>query len=500
MDDSLEANLEELKRRMHASPDLIVRRFELGSDHRVEIAVAYIENLVADEKVNKFVMDALLRNSEAHRTITLDTAFDWIKENALASGEAKVSTGWDSLLMGLLSGNTVVFVEGWNETVLAHTAHLVNRSVEEAGTEVAIRGPRDSFIEAIQTNISLIRRRIKSPDLRLETLRLGKVSRTEVAIMYIQGIANTKMVAEVRKRIKRIEIDGMLEGGMIEEFIEDKTFTLFPTIYYSERPDTISANLLEGRVAVIVDGTPFVLIAPTTFAQFFHSADDYYQRFDIATFLRFLRVATYGIATLGPSIYIALTTFHHEMVPIALLLSLAAQREGVPFPAVVEAMIMEIIFEFLREAGVRMPRIVGGAVTVVGAVVLGQAVVEAGLVSQAMVIVVSLTAVSSFAVPATHIQPSSRLLRFLFMISAATLGFFGMMVVMIGVLAHMCSLRSFGVPYLKPFAPFILSDHKDTLFRFPIWAHRKRPLWTSEKPERIEKGQSPTPPSSDGES
>ena len=235
-----------------------------------------------------------------------------------------------------------------------------------------IRGPKDSFSESIGTNISLVRRRIKSPNLWLENMKIGNVTQTDVAIMYIKGIVSDSIVEELKQRLHAIEIDSILESCYIEELIQDQTFTPFPTVYNTERPDVVAGNLLEGRIAIYVDGTPFVLIVPTVFAQYFQSAEDYYHRFDIGIFVRLLRYIGFFISLLGPSIYVAAITFHQEMIPTTLLNSLAAQREGIPFPAFVEALLMEGSFEVLREAGVRMPRAVGQAVSIVGApVVLG---------------------------------------------------------------------------------------------------------------------------------
>jgi spore germination protein KA len=280
--------------------------------------------------------------------------------------------------------------------------------------------------------------------------------------------------------------------------IQDETFTPFPTIYNTERPDAACAALLEGRIVIMVDGTPFVLIAPAVFVQFFQSSEDYYQRADISTSLRFLRFFSFFLALLTPSVYIAVTTFHQEMIPTDLLISLAAQREGVPFPAVVEAIVMEITFEILREAGVRMPRAVGSAISIVGALVLGQSAVEAGIVSASMVIIVSLTAISSFVCPSFNMAISIRLLRFLFMIAAATFGLFGISIGIIIMVAHLASLRSFGVPYLSPMAPFIPAVQKDVLVRAPIWAMFTRPRFISQSDVDREDTSSPKPPNQSG--
>ena len=270
-----------------------------------------------------------------------------------------------------------------------------------------------------------------------------------------------------------------MESANIEEFIQDSQLTVFPTVFNTERPDTVAAGLLEGRIAILVDGTPFVLMVPALFTEFFQSSEDYYQRTVMASLIRLLRFVAFGVSVLVPALYISLITFHHEIIPPALLISLAAQREGVPFPAFVEAIIMEITFEILREAGLRMPRAIGSAMSIVGAFVIGTAAVEAGFISAAMVIVVSITAISSFVSPSYDIAIAGRILRFIFMALAASFGLYGILIGFIALVLHVCSLSSFGVPYMTPLAPLNLTGLKDSIVRFPIWILLTRPPYIS---------------------
>jgi spore germination protein KA len=286
---------------------------------------------------------------------------------------------------------------------------------------------------------------------------------------------NAEVLKEVRQRLGRINIDAVLESGYIEELIQDKALTPFPTVNNTERPDALAAGILEGRVAIMVDGTPFALLVPALFLQFFQASEDYYQRADFATLLRVLRFLSFFISLLGPSLYIAITTFHQELLPPELLIRLVAAREGVPFPAFIEALIMEITFEVLREAGVRMPRAIGQAVSIVGTLVIGQAAVEAGIISPSMVIVVSLTAISNFVIPSFNMGIAVRILRFPIMFLAASFGLFGIVISLFAIVLHLCSLRSFGVPYMSPFASFNWDDQKDSIFRLPQWAQYARP-------------------------
>lgn len=478
----LKENLQQIRKQLGNSPDVKIREFEIAS--QIQAAAVFVDNLTDRKLVDDFVMRSLMVDT-AHETLknmaSDKNIVDFIINNVLTLGEVQVIKNWNELMIAFLSGETVILINSSAEAISGDTKGGVVRAVTEPSSQVVIRGPKDGFTESIATNVSLIRHRIKSPDLWLEPMRIGNVTQTTVAIMYIKGIVNDQLVQEVKQRLNDIQIDGILESGYIEELIQDRPYSPFPTVYNTERPDSVAGNLLEGRISILVDGTPFVLILPSTFFMYFQSVEDYYQRFDIGIAIRLLRYVSLFISLLGPSIYIAAITFHQEMIPTPLLISLAAQTEGVPFPAFVEAFLMEASFEILREAGVRMPRAIGQAVSIVGALVLGQAAVEAGIISSAMVIVVAITGIASFVTPAFNMAISIRLLRFLLMFFAATFGFYGLAIIMIIMIAHLCSLRSFGVPYMAPLAPFIPADQKDAILRLPLWTFLTRPRLISQK-------------------
>ncbi|ANC76511.1 hypothetical protein ABE65_006735 [Fictibacillus phosphorivorans] len=457
--------------------DLIVREFEFELEHKVTATLLFLEEMNDTQILNEFILLPLMSLSSHKQSspVPVDHALHYIKQNALALGRVLDVETEDELVEGLLAGFSVLLVEGNTKGLKLGTTGGKVRGIEEPSSEVVIRGPKDSFTESIKTNISLIRRRVRSKDIRVEKFKIGEVTHTDVAIVYLENIANPLLIKEVKERIEGVKTDGLLESGQLEEFIQDETVTVFPQFLNTERPDVVIGNLLEGRVGIIINGTPFVLIAPAQFIQFFQSSEDYYMRYDISTFLRLLRFSVFIISLIAPSIYIALTTFHQAMIPTTLLFGIAAQREGVPFPAIAEALVMEITFEILREAGIRMPRAVGVAVSIVGALVLGQAAVQAGLVSPAMVIVVGITAVASFAIPSFAVATSARLLRFPLMLISSVFGFYGLTLALIVIIAHLSSLRSFGYPYLSPFAPIQTEDLKDSLFRFPIKKLFKRP-------------------------
>lgn len=499
IDCSLSANLEIIKQKTGNSSDVVTRTLKIGTNSEIRTAVIYVDGIVNDQSINDFLIESLMKDHDLLEKLTRQNALEIITETVIALGSVKLVSEWNELLLSLMSGETIILVDGINEALCASTKGGEKRSIQEPATQVSIRGPRDSFTESIRTNTAMVRRRIKSPDLWLESMKIGRVTKTDVAMMYINEIAKDEIIEEVRKRLKRIDIDSILESGYIEQLIEDQTMTTFPTLYNTERPDVVASNLLEGKIAIFVDGTPFVLIAPAVFVQFFQSVDDYYARFDITTALRFLRILMFFISLIAPAVYISATTFHQEMIPTQLLFAIAAQRETVPFPAFIEAIMMEVAFEILREAGIRLPKAVGSAVSIVGALVIGQSAVQAGIASPAMVIVVAITAIASFATPSFAIAISTRLIRFLFMIVAAIFGFYGIILGIIMMTVHLCSLRSFGVPYMSPLAPFIPMNAGDTIVRLPWWALRQRPrLMVDENTTRQGKNQGPQPPENRG--
>lgn len=482
----LENNLAKITGELGGSTDLVMREIHLGANGQIKAVLLFTEGLADAVAISRLLEAIMVQGRDTPLFGELEANEDVLKlleTRVINQGGIQHADNFDTLFDSVVSGDTVLLLDGVNKGLVICTKGWDDRGVQENSVQMTVRGPHEAFTENIRTNTALIRRRIRDRGLWLQTFSIGRVTKTDVAIMYIQGIVDEKVVEEVRSRLSQIDTDSILESGNIEEWIQDKTFTPFPTIYNTERPDTIAANLLEGRVAILVDGTPVVLVVPVMFIQFLQSPEDYYQRSDFGL-IRMLRLMSFYISLLAPSLYIAITTFHQEMLPTTLIISIAAQREGVPFPAAVEAFMMEGIFEVLREAGVRMPRAIGSAISIVGALVLGEAAVQAGLVSPAMVIVVSITAITSFVFPAFSISIPVRTLRFVLMALAASFGLYGIFVGQIAILLHLCSLRSFGVPYMAPFAPINLIDNKDAILRLPVWMLRTRP-WMIGKNDRV---------------
>ncbi|PIC87098.1 spore germination protein [Sporosarcina sp. P20a] len=476
---SLPDNIQFVKDSLGESSDIVIREIRIGKGGSVKAGIFYTDGLTDTPALQNFIMESLMldiKGTPLEKKLTPEhNLLTVLKDFAMTVGEITDLTNFDDLFTSLLSGDTILLIDGHSEGLVIGNKHWVERGITEPASQTVVRGPREGFSENLRVNTALVRRKLKDPNLWMESKVIGTRTKTNVAIMYINGVANDKIVNEVRLRLDRIDIDGILESGNIEGFIEDSTYSPFPTVFNTERPDTVAAALLEGRIAILVDGTPFVLIVPALFVQFFQSPEDYYVHTGIGSLIRALRFLSFVIALLVPAFFIAITTFHQSMLPPALLISLAAQREGVPFPTFIEALIMEITFEILREAGIRMPRSIGSAMSIVGAFVIGTAAVEAGIISAAMVIVVSITAISSFVSPTYNLAISVRILRFGFMALAASFGLYGIAIGLVALILHLCSLRSFGIPYMSPLAPFNVSDQKDTLIVVPIWKMFTRP-------------------------
>lgn len=471
---ALAENLAMIRLLLGGSPDLVVRTVQLGSS-LLPGAVLYLNEMANREQVMLILESLVVRLRHEPVPSPGAAAMPQFLEQAVPSVKNEQVSTLRDVLIAVLTGDCVLVVQGMDACIRMLTDSPPTRPPEEPGGEPAVRGPKDGFTEVAAINLALIRRRLRDERLRVEPFTLGARSRTRMFLLYMLGTSLPELVTEVRSRLQRIDIDAVLESGYVEELIEDKTFTLFPQVKATERPDVAVSGLLEGKVLLITDGTPHVLLMPATFSAEMQSPEDYYHRWPVASFYRLLRYVYLFVAFLGPAMYIAVTTYHHELIPTNLLLSLVAAREGVPYPALLEALFMELTLEALREAGVRLPKTIGQTISIVGALVIGESAVRASLVSPVMVIVVSLTAISSFIIPLYTMSLAIRLLRFSMMILAGTFGFFGIVAGMLCLLIHLASLRAFGVPYLSPVMPLTAADLKDVFIRVPWWAMRNRP-------------------------
>jgi spore germination protein KA len=477
---SIDENINMLKSLVGSSDDIIFRtlKWEL---HQT-IVVIYTDGLADNKFIQEGIIEKITKKfNETLTPIPTQRAFKILRDNIITIGEINESDKLSDLLKAILSGDTVILIDGQINGLIAGTRGWVDRGVTESTNMSVIRGPKDAFTETLRTNTTLIRRRIKDPSLRIDMKTLGTVTSTDIAVIYLENIVKDDVVKEVHKRLDEINIDSILESGYIEELIQDNRFTPFPLLYSTERPDTVTSAILEGRVAIVVDGTPFVLTAPTLFTEFLQSSEDYYQKSAYSSLIRILRHFSFILTLLTPSVYLAITTFHAEMLPTPFLLSIAANREGIPFSSVVEVILMELTFEVLREAGIRLPKTVGSAISIVGALVIGESAVQAGIISPALVIVVSFTAITSFVIPAYNFSIPLRMLRFVFIFLAATFGLYGILLGIIVLVLHLCNLTSFGVPYMTTYGPFNLEDQKDVYIRFPWNKLKTRPSYSKNK-------------------
>ncbi|WP_077210848.1 spore germination protein [Bacillus dakarensis] len=489
---NLKKNKNQLKNLFQDTFDFNIDSIKIADQ---EACVCYLGTMLDKDALTNKVLNAA--KSSSKQSLLMD--IEEIRDTYFPTCAFEYADNFHKVVWQVLNGYAVIMVDGQKKALALEIGNKEHRAIMEPSTQTIIRGPKESFVENINTNISLVRRRIKNPRLTFESMIIGRDTKTTVAIGYIGNIMNEDILNEVRNRLKKVDIGGVLDSGNIEEFIKDKSFTPFPLTFNTERPDSICGHILEGKAAIFVDGSPFVLTVPSVLTDFFQSSEDYYQPFLMSSFIRAIRYISFMVALVLPSLYVALSTFHQELMPTQLLVSIQAQREGVPFPAVIEIFIMELTFEVLREAGVRMPRAVGQTVSIVGALVIGQAAVEAGLVSNVLVIVVAFTAIASFVSPIYNFSISTRLLRFILILCAAVYGLYGVLLFLIVMVIHLVSLRSFGVPYLAPIAPFKLEDQGDVFVRLPLWTNRTRPTYLYTKsPIKKEGSGKPSPPMQKG--
>ncbi|NOU66200.1 spore germination protein [Paenibacillus sp. LMG 31461] len=465
----LSSNILHLQTVFTACDDVMFASMHLASG--LQASVLFLRGMVNVELLDGYVLEPL-KQASAETVVSMDKVM-----NCISVSQYKVLRIIGDVIDNVLGGKAVLLLDTIEGALSIELPQFEGRAVDEPLAESVVRGPREGFVESLVVNTSLIRKRLKTPALKFVSFTLGNYSKTDVTLAYMQGIAKPEIISKVSERISQIKLDGVLESGYIEEMIESNIYSPFPQVQTTERPDVAVSSLLEGRVVIITDNTPIALIAPTTFWSLMQSPEDYYQRFLIGSLIRWLRYTFFLIAMLAPAIYVAVLTFHHEMVPTTLLLRVAKSREEIPFPALVEALIMEVTFEALREAGVRLPRQVGSAVSIVGALVIGQAAIQAGLVSAPMVMVVAITGISSFMMPQYSAGISLRILRFPIMILSGILGLFGLILGLLLIISHLCILRSFGVPYLAPFAPIYPKGIKDVLFRAPTSKMNTRPAF-----------------------
>ncbi|MFB5192605.1 spore germination protein [Alicyclobacillus fastidiosus] len=485
-DGDLQKTIKFFEETLGMNDDFVIREIRVFGQYPA--AVMYFSNLVNREVIAEDILKALM-SGPTHidgKKLKSRELKDVLIKDTIFFGELFLEHRLVKMAEAFFRGDTVVLVQGLDEAIQISTRNVEQRSVSQPQTEQVIRGGRDGLIESLATNITLLRYRLQTPNFRIKILTVGQLTKTKVAICYIEGITMPALVQEVEDRIAAINIDGVLDAGYLEQFIEDNHWSPFPQIQNTERPDKCVANLLEGRVVILTDGTPFTLIAPAVFSQFYQTVDDYTERPLMGSLVRLVRVVALTFSLIFPALYVAVIAFSPDLIPTKFAVAVAGGRAGVPFPAVIEVLLMQVSMEVLREATLRLPQQVGGALSIVGVLVIGQAAVSAGFASPITVVVIALTTIGSFATPAYNVATSLRILQFFFTILSGIFGLYGVMLGLILVTHHMLTLRSFGVPYLSPFVPGDWQGLKDLLIRAPLWWMSKRPKQLHpQNPERL---------------
>lgn len=483
----LQENIDNLHFLLERCSDVVFKEFNFGPGRETRGLVLFFDGLVDKEEIETHLLKSLLlelnMTNKADCSWDENNVFNVVKDSIISSAEVMTVDSLGDICYFISSGDTVLLIDDYATAIVVGTRSWQGRSVQASESEVVIRGPKEAFTETLRSNTALLRRRLKSSNFKIESFDLGRITKTGVVLCYIDNIAPAELVATVKERLQKIDIDGVLDTGYLEEFLEDNHFTLVPQMEYTEKPDRVCGQLLEGQVGIMVDGSPIALIAPTSFPRFWTASEDYYERFTYATMARLLRFIAFFLALLLPSFFVATITYHQEMIPPPLYLTILASREGVPFPALVEALLMEFAFELLREAGLRLPRGIGPAISIVGALIIGDAAVKSGLVSTPMVVVVALTGIASFVVPSYNAGIFVRIARFGFLIAAGIMGLFGIMIALLIMLIHMTSLKSFGMPYMSPWAPFSKEQLSDIIVRRPWFLTFLRPAMKGMKNE-----------------
>lgn len=485
--EKLSDNMERIKDiySIPVNSDMVLREFDIVVKARTIPAFMIFFDGMTDRKViDDDILQPLMLLSNLDIKGDEKSTVDYIKNHILPHNQLNEARTYEAVVEEVNFGGCAIFIEGVDIAFVADVKGWDHRGVERPNTEQTLRGPQEGFTEMLRANTALIRKILKDEDLIAENISIGRRSKTPCSMLYIKDITNDSLVKEVRRRLKSVKIDYLLDSGELEQLIEDKTFFPVPQMIASERPDRAASMLSEGKVVVVVHGSPFVLIMPITNNELLHSPEDTYVRFPYANMLRFVRIMGVVLSLLLPGMYVAITNFHHEMIPTGLLFAIEASREKVPFPSVVEILMMEVAFELIREAGIRIPGPIGPTLGIIGALILGQAAVAANIVSPILIIVVAVTGIGSFAAPNFSLALGFRVMRFAYIILGAMAGFLGITAGLFIMEIWFVKAKSFGVPFLAPFAPRTSGGAEDEFTRAPIWKQENRADYMNVKDTR----------------
>ena len=481
----IDLNIIYFEQALEGCDDVVRRKLPIDAACSQHIYVLYVDGMVdrsvVENAVLPRIMASAMKDYRDFFSISQDVLSD-LKDGGMTTIDLTEESEFTKIYDAVLSGDTAIIADGCKRAVIISTKGFPNRGVPTADTEVVVMGSNEAFSEVFRINTALVRRRIRDTRLKVKQMRVGRRGKNDIGLMYLDDVVRHEVLEEAIKRIENIDIDAILDAGALEEFIEDDWKSPFPQCQLTERPDKAASAVLEGRIVILVDNSPLALIIPCCMNTFFQASEDYTQGWDIMSLTRLLRFGAAFIALALPGLYIAITAFHPTMLPMLLTFKMAAARESIPFPAVLEILIMEFAFELLREAGIRLPRPVGSSIGIIGGLIVGDAAVSAGIVSPTVVIVVALTGIASFAVPNYSLVSAFRLCKFLLIGLSAALGLFGFWVGMLFLIVHLASLKSFGIPYLYPFAAGDVNgynDFEDSLLRLPLMYMRKRPIYAN---------------------
>ena len=516
-------NLDYLKSKYNSliNSDIVIREFTLiANNSEYHSALIFIDGMVDTQIINNSVLKPLmLRNKANTYTVTgnapknnsqnneLDNnssekkeiiseyncndviirkikKFDlknFVYNHLIPQNSVKLIDKFEDAISSINMGNSILIVDTIDNAFDIDAKGFKQRSINSPQNEIVVRGSQEAFVENIRTNTSMLRRIVNNENLVIENCSVGKISKTKIAICYLADIANNDLVAEIKYRVNNLDIDYLISSGQLEQLIQDNGSSLYPQLIATERPDKVSIHLLEGRVAIIVNDTPYVLVAPGVLSDFMSSPEDTNYKFQFSNMLKFIRLIAIFFALYLPGIYVAVTSYHHELLPTELLFTIEAARETVPFPVIFEILLMEISFELIREAGVRVPSPIGPTIGIVGGLILGEAAVSANLVSPILIIIVAITAICSFSIPDFSLNFTIRISRFIYILLGYMAGFLGIAVGMFIQIFLLCGLKSFGCPYILP---FVINNHKRSLTSYflpPIWKRENRSNTVSPK-------------------
>ena len=479
LNDSIEKIFETLNKMNGKSSDIVTRIIE---KHNKKIGYIYLESVSSDDKISNFLNKSIVNMD---RKKPFDSFYDLI-QNSIFNSKVKAIETYEDMYYHLASGFTVIVIDNCDKGIVVETRQKLDRGVTESTSETIVRGPKDSFTENHNMNLGLIRKRIKDPNLWYEEVKVGRRTKSKVTVAYIKDIVPNYKIKKIIDDLNNIDIDAVIDTGYIRELIEKEQKSLFPKVISTERPDMACTSLLNGKIVILVENSPFVIILPAVLTDFFHSPEDNYQKPLNVSFTRILRAICFFLALLTPALYIALMTFNQEIIPDQLLISLAIQRDGVPFPTAIEVLLFILTFEVLREADIHSPSFSGSAMNVVGALILGDAAVAAGIVSPIVIIIVAATSISELVFYDVDVIDAIREWRLLFIIASTFMGLIGFVAVFIIFIAKLASMECLGTPYLTPFSPLNIRSLKDSLIRVSRKNLKYRPEYLTKNLKRLD--------------